>query len=84
VTLLQHFQDLQVVAHHEVGLASEQELRAVDLRTAHLERDIEPRLLVEPRCLGLIEAAVFRLGKPAGEKGDLVGGVCSIGAERQS
>ena len=71
--LLQHLEDLEIVAHHEVGLAGQQELHAVDLRAAHLERDIEPSLLVKPGRLGLIEAAVLGLCEPAREKRHLVG-----------
>src|SRR5262249_3866366 len=46
----------------------------VDLRAAHLDRDLEPLLLVEAGGLGLIEAAMLGLRVPAGEEGDLVCG----------
>jgi hypothetical protein len=84
VALLQHFEDLEVIAHHEVGLAGQKQLRGIDLRAAHLERDIEPGFLIEPGRLGLIEAAVLGLGEPAREKCHLVGGGCRGGRQRQA
>ena len=70
--LLQRLEHLEIVAHHHVGLAGEQELHAVHLRAAHLDGDVEPGLFVEPGRLGLVEPAMLGLGIPAGEKGDLV------------
>ena len=76
-------QHLEVVAHHDVGFAGEQQLQAVHLRAAHLDRDVEAGLLVEARGLRLVEAAVLGLGVPAGEEGDLVGGVRGAGEQRR-
>ena len=49
--LLQHFEDLEIVAHHEIGLARQEQLRGIDLRAAHLERDVESGFLVDPGAL---------------------------------
>ena len=73
--LLERLEHLEIVTHHEVGLAGKQQLHAVDLRPAHLDGDVEPGLLVEPGRLGLVEAAMLGLREPAGEEGDLVGGM---------
>ncbi len=81
--LLQRFQHLEVVAHHHIGLAGEEELHAVDLRAAHPDGDVEPGLLIEPGRLGLVEAAMLRLREPAGEEGDLVGGAGRAGHEKR-
>jgi hypothetical protein len=72
-SLLQHLQDLQVVAHHEVGFPGEQQLHAVDLGTAHLESDVEAGLFIQTRRLGLIEAAMLGLSEPTGKERHLVG-----------
>ena len=74
--LFEHLEDLEIVAHHEVGLAGEQQLRAVDLGTAHLERDVEPGLLVKPGRLGLVKPAMLGLREPTREERDLVGAEC--------
>jgi hypothetical protein len=74
-------EDLKVIAHHDVGFAAEQKLHAVNLRSAHLDRDIEPGLIVKAGGFGLIKAAVLGLRVPAGEKRHLVG--CFRRAERK-
>ena len=56
---------------------------AVDLRAAHLDRDVEPGLLVEAGGLGLIEAAVLGLRVPARQEGHLVGGVGAATGEQR-
>ena len=71
--LLDRLEHCEVVSHHEVGFPGEQELHAIDLRPAHLDRRIEPSPFIEPGRLGLIEPAVLGLCKPAREKGDFVG-----------
>ncbi len=72
--LLQRLEHLEVVAHHHVGFAGEQELHAVHLGTAHLDGDVEPGLLVEAGRLRLVEPAMLGLGEPARQEGHLVGG----------
>src|SRR5580700_1243943 len=75
-------EDLKVIAHHDIGFAAEQELHAVDLWPAHLDRDIEPGLIVKAGGFGLIKAAVLGLGVPAGEKRYLVGSVGGANREQ--
>jgi hypothetical protein len=67
-SLLETVQHLDVVADDDVGVAAAQQLHPVDLRSAHLDVDVEPGFLVEPGGFGLIEAAVLRLGEPVREE----------------
>ena len=63
---------LQVARTHDaVGLAGSHQLHDVDLRTAHLDGDVQAVLLVDAGGHRLVEAAVLGLGIPVGHVGEL-------------
>ena len=68
---------------HHIGFAAEQKLHPVDLRSAHLDGDVETFLLVKAGRLCLIEAAVFGLGEPAGQEAHFIGSARGTGDERK-
>src|ERR1700723_688737 len=72
--MLAAVEHLYVVAHDEVGIATEQKLRSIHLRTTHLDGHVETGLVVKPGRFGLIEAAMLGLREPAGQERHLVGG----------
>src|SRR6201999_880301 len=60
----------------DVGLTAGEELQAVHLRSAHLDRYVQPGFLIQAGRFRLVEAAMLRLGEPTGQEGDLGGGLC--------
>ena len=60
-----------------------EQLQAVDLRAAHLDRDIQAVLLVDAFRHGLVEAAVLGLREPVGREDDAFRGLGADGYGKQ-
>src|SRR4029079_15658581 len=65
----------------EINPAGRQELRIVDLRAPHPQRDVEPMAPVDPRGDRLIETAMLRLRLPVRGERHLVEGYAGCAPE---
>src|ERR1700733_10798715 len=63
--MLAAVEHLYVVTHDEVGIATEQKLRSIHLRTARLDGHVETGRVVKPGSSPLVEAAFHTLAYPS-------------------